>query len=188
MYQLQHMEKQTVSLPQELLNDTLVYLDLQEGGSGVLHLKENSGNFNWSLSNDKVFLKADLWEAQGTVQGSSLLLSFPNDSKVIFSKVSDPGPDLNAANEVIAENAFLGDWYGWLKIESEKSGFPNSWYDCCAKIEEIDGNQFLLVLWDEDGSMTDPLAEVTMRIRPDGGAVSQNGYFCYADIKEGEWS
>jgi len=84
------------------------------------------------------------------------------------------------------EEAFLGSWYGWWKIEDSQGEMPVTWYDCCAVFEAQEDGTVLMTLWDEDGSRTDPLSQV--RFKPEDDAmVSLSGYFAAMEIRGGQW-
>ena len=185
IYKLSCIEEKKTTLPISLTKDSEVFLEICEGGSGILHLRESNGSFRWSYSSGSITIMADGWEAKGNVEDRSLLLTFPSEAQALFTLSSDE--DLHESEQDLDAGSFPGNWYGWLKTDSESGLFPDSWFDCCAKVTAMGDNSFRIVLWDEDGSLQDPLGEITMILLPDGSAVSENGYFCYADISKDEW-
>ncbi len=188
VYELSRIEEQEMALPVSLTEENTVFLEICEGGTGVLHLRESKGNFRWSFSEGTVTIKAADWEATGTVDDGTLLLTFPSGANALFALSSDTdATEIDGSEIDLNDSGFPGNWYGWLKIDAEEGSFPKSWYDCCAKVTALEGNSFQIILWDEDGSLQDPLGEVTMNLQPDGNAVSENGYFCYANIMKNEW-
>ena len=86
----------------------------------------------------------------------------------------------------MGEEAFLGSWYGWWKIEDAKGKMPVTWYDCCAVFEAQEDGTILMTLWDEDGSREDPLSQVRFKSEKDA-RVSLSGYFAYMEIRGGDW-
>ena len=92
-----------------------------------------------------------------------------------------PGPDADAA--------LPRDWYGWWKIEESAGALPVTWYDCCAELCPLEGREglFRFLLWDEDGSRSEPMGEVLLEADGGGSLRSVSGYFLYQPVQEGEW-
>ena len=185
VYELSQIQEQRMTLPISLMEDDNICLEISEGGSGIVHLQDSDGFFRWTYSEGSITIKADSWEANGDINDKTMILTFPSGAQALFSLVTDQ--DTVEYRADVDDGGFSGNWYGWLKIETEDSTFPKSWYDCCAKVIAVEDKSIQIIIWDEDGSLQDPLGEITMNLQPDGSAVSENGYFCYADIAEDEW-
>ena len=90
---------------------------------------------------------------------------------------------------------WLGDYYGWWVINTVYEGDPNDeglWWDCCARIEADDYGNYIMTVWDEDGSVNEELGELYMAINIVDGDVasyiSLGGMFGGVGVEFDQWS
>ena len=173
-----------IMIPDSLVEDNLLTLRLDPGGSGVIEGTSMEGRILWRYEDGIVHLCAGSAILSGTVEGSKLILQSEDETRLHF--VREDESRTSEAQEPAGEEPFLGSWYGWWKIEDAKGEMPVTWYDCCAMFEAQEDGTILMTLWDEDGSREDPLSEVRFRSEKDA-MVSLSGYFAYMEIRGGEW-
>lgn len=87
-----------------------------------------------------------------------------------------------------------GDWYGWWAVwngHGMLAEYTDTFWDAYAHID-VSGDSGSVVLWDVDGSVTDPLAVVevsfTYGLNPCGTMVSEGGMFMDAPIDHANWN
>lgn len=88
-----------------------------------------------------------------------------------------------------------GEWYGWWMISSttgDVADMDGSWWDTCAIIDISDDYSGTILIWDEDGSMNDPIGEVDVTLSADGvgehGTLySESGYFMDHELEHADW-
>lgn len=109
-------------------------------------------------------------------------------------------PTLSVNGEYDTERTLRGywdrGWYGWWTVEEGVGAYSgwgdgSYWWDCCAEITWEGYNILSLILWDEDGSRQEPMAEVTLRLSPNEGrygvAYSAEGQIWEKSLRENEW-
>ena len=165
---------------------------LDPGGGGAVKRGDGEGTLSWSVAGDTLSVRIGSTVLKGSAEGSDLLLQ-AGDSAVVLrfslleSRASDAGENPDDSGR---ENAFAfpsSDWYGWWKIERSEGSMPVTWYDCCASFTAADEGTMLFRLWDEDGSRSEPLAEVLLEVTEEGNFRSVSGYFLFDTITFGEW-
>lgn len=88
-----------------------------------------------------------------------------------------------------------GEWYGWWMITSasgDAADMDGWWWDTCALIDIDDDYTGTVLIWDEDGSMDDPVGEVNVSLSEDGvgehGTLySEGGYFMDHELEHADW-
>ena len=188
---LEAAENGSVALPDGTVRDNRLTLRLDPDGSGSLSDEKPSsdgtdGRVHWRYQDGILRLETGSVVLTGSLEGRTLSLR-PEDGETVLRFVRSAGDPEEEPAPAAAGEAFLGDWYGWWKIEDSSGSMPVSWYDCCAVLEPGEEGTVVLTLWDEDGSRGEPLSEVSFSAEEDGSLVSLNGYFVFAEIHKGEW-
>lgn len=190
----------------ELLYPEGIRLDLYDDGSGLIVAAGTRGSVSWSLDGNDFVLNSDLLQSQGSLEDGRLSLKLAQ-SQVVLSFLKQGNSENTAEPEESAaaeageldsmEQWWDGGWYGWWRISNAQGEWlilDGLWYDCCASIGfEKDGTA-QLIIWDEDCSAQEPMAQVSLEVSGEnglgemGGAVSLDGYFWLDELSQGEWS
>ena len=86
-----------------------------------------------------------------------------------------------------------GDYYGWWVIDNVISGnseAEGNWWDCCMTLDIFSNGSGCIILWDEDYSKSDPLAEVFVSVSVNNGVariVSESGEFMGTPVGHADW-
>lgn len=168
------------------VREQCLILILREDGSGEISGRDLDGRIRWGLDGGSLVVDAGSIRLKGYAENGSLLLEESGSGATLRFEAETQTPDPVAPDVTETADAWLGDWYGWWKIESELGSMPRSWYDCCARIAEQEDGSLLLTLWDEDGTASEPIAELRM-IRRGETIEALGGYFLFAEVREGEW-
>ncbi len=173
-------------LSETQVQEKAIVLRLDENGGGEIHGGELAGIIHWGLEGGALVIDAGSIRLKGYAENGAVFLRESGSGAMLRfePETADQATDRSEIDRTA--ESFAGDWYGWWKIETEAGTMPRSWYDCCARIELLDDGCLKLVLWDEDGSAAEPLAEVRMAVRGDG-IEAMDGYFLFSAIREGEW-
>lgn len=181
---LNEADNSSFLIPDSLVEDNRLSLRLDPGGSGVIEGASAEGRILWRYEDGTVYLRAGSKALSGIVEGSELILQSEDETRLHF--VREDKRRTSEEQDSTMEESFLGNWYGWWKIEDSQGEMPVTWYDCCAVFEAQEDGTVLMTLWDEDGSRTDPLSQV--RFKPEDDAmVSLSGYFAAMEIRGGQW-
>ena len=184
LWTLSEADNSAVLLPDSLVENNRLSLRLDPGGSGVIEGASADGRILWRYEDGTVYLRAGSKALSGIVEGSELILQSEDETRLHF--VREDKSRTSEEQDSTMEESFLGNWYGWWKIEDSQGEMPVTWYDCCAVFEAQEDGTVLMTLWDEDGSRTDPLSQV--RFKPEDDAmVSLSGYFASMEIRGGQW-
>ncbi|MBQ9663953.1 MAG: hypothetical protein IJV40_12455 [Oscillospiraceae bacterium] len=186
LWRLDAVENGIVTVPDSTVEQNRLLLRLDPDGSGMLYGGETEGRITWRYEQGKVILQTGTALLTGYADENGIRLYAGNSDSVLHF-VPDTGEAASASTVQVSAEAFLGDWYGWWRIDQSTGTMPVSWYDCCAEFVPEEDGSVRMIFWDEDGSWTEALAEITFRVREDGTLVSQNGYFLYREVKEGDW-
>ena len=181
---LNEADNSSFLIPDSLVEDNRLSLRLDPGGSGVIEGASAEGRILWRYEDGTVYLRAGSKALSGIVEGSELILQSEDETRLHF--VREDKSRTSEEQDSTMEESFLGNWYGWWKIEDSQGEMPVTWYDCCAVFEAQEDGTVLMTLWDEDGSRTEPLSQV--RFKPEEDAmVSLSGYFASMEIRGGQW-
>ena len=184
LWTLNEADDSSILIPDSLVENNQLTLRLDPGGSGMIEGASSEGRILWRYEDGVVYLRAGSAVLSGTVEGSELILQSEDETRLHF--IREDGSRTAEKQVPVGEEAFLGNWYGWWKIEDAKGKMPVTWYDCCAVFEAQEDGTILMTLWDEDGSREDPLSQVRFKSEKDA-LVSLSGYFAYMEIRAGEW-
>lgn len=160
-----------------------VSLQLDSGGSGKLIVDGDEGILKWGVSDGKLHLNIAGIDYPAELSGDTVLLTLP-DSGLRLTLLREGVEAPAVAGEDLSP--WLGDWYGWWRVENAEGQLPDSWYDCFASVTEDDQGNLCLLLWDEETAKTKPLGSVVFRVE-DGAALSTDGWFWYTDVAPEEW-
>lgn len=88
-----------------------------------------------------------------------------------------------------APGRFTGSWYGWWSITDADGAYTslnNTWYDACAVFTAGTGrheNDVSVLLWDEIGSRTEPMADMILKVPQADKAVVKKGRLLSSSFK-----
>ena len=184
---LDRVESGNIALPDETVRENMLLLRLDPDGSGQLSGGMEEGRILWSYEQGTIRITAGNVMLSGSVDGDALLLNTA-DGDTVLRFVPDAGSVQSSEALSFSPASYLGDWYGWWKIEDSTGLMPVSWYDCCASFEQGEDGVVRFIFWDEDGSRTEPLSSINFRITEEGTLSSLNGYFDSMEIRRGDWS
>ena len=184
---LERAESEDIAIPDGIVQDNELLLRLDPNGSGLLSGTLEEGRILWRYEQGSVQITAGNRMLTGTVEGDAIVLE-TEDGNTILRFVPEAGNLHEDQKALPLAEPYLGDWYGWWKIEDSTGAMPVSWYDCCAAFEETEEGIVRFTFWDEDGSRTEPFSSVDFRISEDRTLSSLNGYFDSMEIRRGDWS
>ena len=158
---------------------------LDPGGGGKVTGSDSEGSLRWGISDDRITIFIGDTCLTGEVEGSSLILQ-PKGTELQLR--FDPEEETSEEEMSSPDSAVLSeDWYGWWKIDNSEKDMPVSWYDCCACFQVQADGTILFVIWDEDGSLEEPLGEILFEETDAHLLSSIHGYFLYQAVSEGDW-
>ena len=188
-YVLISVEDAGTLLPADQVRAMNLHLRLEPGGQGTAVRGEEEGSLSWNVVGDRLTVRLGTATMSGFLEGTDLVLQPLNSSEILRFAVEDSSAFGTQGHDDGDKAAvFKEDWYGWWKTEQVEGVMPVTWYDCCASFAQNDDGTVLLVIWDEDGSREDPLAEILFEYKDDGDLFSISGYFLYDAVEAGEWS
>ena len=158
------------------LGEDPAVLSLTADGRGSLRLGDRESSLSWTREGDSlsVSLGGEVYEA--ALENGQILLTLEPTLRLRFA------PEEQAA---APETVRTLDWYGWWSTENSQGLMPDSWRDCCARLEES-GFGPVLTVWDEDSSYEQPLGVLYLRWE-DGLAVPESGWLLSSRQVEGLW-
>ncbi len=183
VYILSSAEERGILISAEKVEELGTVLSLYENGRGTISDRDGSGRLRWRFEDDRIFLQVGSTHFTGNLDGQQIVLH-NTDSDTVFVFQSAMFPE---ETPVYEDRYFEGDWYGWWRIEESEGTMPETWYDCCARFSLNPNGTVQMLFWDENGSCSEPLAEVCFAVQEDGTLLSLRGYFLYAGIRAGEW-
>ena len=178
-------ESDSIVIPDQAVENNRISLRLDADGSGQISGDISNGRVRWSFDQGVLYLFAGSVKLSGYVKGEAILLR-TEDENTLLRFVPETGFESAVEGNTNTAGAYLGDWYGWWKIEDSTGSMPVTWYDCCASFEERSDGTVGLILWDEDGSRKEPISEITFKVSEGGALMSLNGYFAYMEICKGD--
>lgn len=180
----------------EILADGFV-IELKAGGICRVTGAGENGVGKWSLDGNVITIKDGGTTLTGTLEDG--VMAFENMMDMGFDIVfykQDDADDEELADEPINVDTdwWNREWYGWWmtsSCEGEYETWEDGWWDCCAEITMDENGQGHLLLWEEDYSRDEPLAEIDLVLTEDGGtmgtAVSKSGYFLDMNVSRGDY-
>lgn len=125
-------------------------------------------------------------------EGDCVTVHIDESTSILYRKSSD---DPTAAD---ATDYWNNSWYGYLLITygaGDFEGWDNGsyWWDCCAKTGILNDGMVHMILWDEEGSVSEPFSEAQFTIDQDGTPalagrlLSDNGYFYEETVLKEDW-
>ena len=164
-----------------------ILIRLDADGSGAIQSGEDQGRIRWGVQNGSLEIRADDLLMKGGLEANGFFVRFSDNSPALhFERSNGTFPEAEA--EAAAADSLPGEWYGWWRIQNSTGVMPDTWYDCCAAMQVTGKDELLVVLWDENGSRSEPLSEVRMQLQEDGRLLSLGGYFLYDTVEYGQWS
>ena len=159
-------------------------LTLNPDGRGTLSRAGEEGELSWTRTGDILNLSVGGTVYTAAVEGECLLLE-DGEGLVLRFEREETVPERPEPSPLSEQS-----WYGWWQIEASEGRLPETWYDCCAALEQ-DADGPVLLIWDEQSSREEPLARVWLELeeRADGrSARSLRGWFLLQELGEGTWS
>ncbi len=184
------LELRNRGVPMETPESTLM---LDRGGYARLELEGEGGAVHWSRTNGGLNLTVDGRTVPGIWEDGVLRLETDEGTSLLYVR-EDLAEDYRARLE--QERAELaawqapwsGDWSGWWRVDNSEGELGNTWYDLCARLTPKPDGSVYLLLWDEDQSTSEPMAEVILRPNGETAAVAEDGYFWLEPLAGAEWS
>lgn len=134
------------------------------------------------------------WEEQQEEEGTRPAAPVP-DAPVADAPAATEAPAAPAEADPSSLEYWAGDWYGWWVVSEVYEGDPDDvgqWWDCCASLEIDRYGNATMILWDEDGSRNDALAEIYMDVSIVDGDVAEfcstGGYFGGENVGYEQWN
>jgi len=164
-------------------------LTLENGGRGSFTLAGESGAVVWRRSGDTLTIlgkekRLTAREEEGLLtvtDGESMTLIFVREEQADARR-----EELRQRREALARQRelWLGDWYGWWRVENAEGSLEDTWYDLCARFALLEDGSLSLILWDEDQTAEKPMAKLRLALREDGNLTPVDGYFWFTDPGE----
>lgn len=187
-YVLKSVEEEGMLLPAEAVEEMDLHLQLEPGGRGSVLRGADEGSLSWSVEGELLTVRLGTTTLTGSLEECDLVLQPMNSSEVLHFAMEESATGVaQESDEGRKAFSFHEDWYGWWKIEQVEGEMPVTWYDCCAAFIHNDDGTLLLIIWDEDSSREDPLAEILLEDTDGGELASISGYFLYDSVEAGEW-
>ena len=162
---------------------------LDPRGTGLLNLSGMEGTILWSREGESLRVDFNGAVLTGSISGGVIRLSDGEGMELSFAK-EELADALRAEilqrreEETLRASIWLGDWYGWWRIEGSVGKLENTWYDLCARVQPQADGRLYLTLWDEDQSLTEPMGELMLRVDEGETAQAVDGYFWLAGPEE----
>ena len=176
-------EVRGLSLESEDLGDDPALLFLEPDGRGSISSSGREGALSWTRSGDAIDMEIGGRTYTASLRGDEIVLSLDDGVTLRFRREDAPDPE---PTPTVQERA----WYGWWRVESSRGKMPESWYDCCAALEQ-DRDGPVLLIWDEDSSRREPLSRIWLEPDTDRdlrNARSLRGWFLLQELGEGDWT
>lgn len=178
-------------------------LELLSGGKAVLSLAGENYNGRWTLSNGAFSLTTDGGTSRGTLSDGVCIINLLDAGLgYVFLRDGDSLPagwdglsNIDPAQTEL-QRLWNGGWYGWWAIENASGSWADldrQVYDCFAYFNLGDDRSGHLILWDEQMSADDPMADVEIVIvdqedeNPMGVASSTGGSFWLMQLEPDDW-
>ena len=177
-------------LPLAVPESRLVF---DRGGYGRLERGDEGGAIHWRREGDGMELTVDGEVLIGTWDNGVIRFETPEGLTMVFAR-EDLAADYLAAAErrratvAAQQSLWKGDWYGWWRIDKAEGALADTWYDLCARLTAQPDESMHLLLWDEDQSAEEPMAEARLFFNEDDSATAADGYFWLLPLQGAEWT
>ena len=170
------------------------WIEIESDTRGVVCIADQEYPFDWSFDGDVMNINEDAGVAY-TASVENGVITLDTGVVYFFEKVDSDAAAIED-EDLVAQDYWNGDWYGWWKIDSGYGSYSDMddgsyWYDCCATITVEEDGIGDIVLWDEDGSRDNPLAAVDICLgygTTDYGCLtSGSGMFSDCSIEAADW-
>ena len=164
-------------------------LDLEGFGHGSMELEGDRGSVSWKSRDGSLSLRGKNAAFSGSAEDGRLVVSDGDGLTLTFIRQEQLAAyrEENARREAALSESrenWLGDWYGWWRIENTAGSLEDTWYDLCARFALLEDGSLSLILWDEDQSAAKPMAKLRLALRTDGTLVPVDGYFWFMEPGE----
>lgn len=162
---------------------------LDRGGYARLELDGEGGTVSYTLEGEALRLYVDGAVLEGTLREGVIRLDTAEGLTLVYVQ-EDQAAAYREAHTAERERRealqqdWVGDWYGFWRIENAEGALENAWYDCCARIRALPEGGLYLLLWDEDSSALRPLAKLRLSVEEDAAARSTDGWFWFASGRD----
>ncbi len=182
------------------------YLELEGDGEATLYIHNTEHELSWKREGEVLYFSeaGDAFEgrlSEGVIVmdylGWGMVLTFAKEGATVPATTLGAENDPAAWADTVAkmQEFWNGDWYGWWYISEGMGDYADStgsWWDCAAAIEIGSDARGTIVVWDEEHSKTEPLAESVLRIHEEGGgamgiAMSGQGSVMGGPVYAGDW-
>ena len=176
----------------------------EDGLSGTLYMGEDQDTFRIDLGkkildfaemdmafedlgNGEIRVSADSSEEPFLMYLAKDITPYQDQKSTLFDGMSTDESD--------QQKWWNGSWYGWWMVEDATGAYTEligSWWDCAAVIEVDEDLQGAMVIYDEYGSLTDPISDAEVSVAMTGTSehgtmLSQGGYFMDQDLQDADW-
>ncbi len=172
-------------------------IELKAGGICRMTGGGENGVGQWSLEGNVITLRDGKTTLVGTLEDGVMMFENMMDlgfDIVFYKQGADEDEDIPVEPVNADTDWWNGEWYGWWmtsSCEGEYESWEGAWWDCCAEITMDENGQGHLLLWEEDYSKDEPLAEIDLVLSEDGGtmgtAIAKSGYFMDLNVSYGEY-
>lgn len=176
------------------------YLKLKGDGEAVLHLHNSEHVLSWKRDGEMLRFEEAGDAFNGRLSDGVIVMDYLGWGMVLtFAEEGANIPTTALAEDPVdiaqIQAFWNGEWYGWWYITDGTGDYAEStgsWWDCAAVIEIGDDARGSIVIWDEEHSKAEPLAESVLRIHEEGGgpmgiAMSGQGSFMGQPVYAGDW-
>lgn len=176
----------------------------EDGVSGTIYMGEDQDSFRIDpgakklvftememgfedLGNGEIRISDNSEEDPFVMYLAKDITPYQDQQSLLFGNLATEVPEI--------ESWWNGSWYGWWMVEDASGAYTDiigNWWDCCAVIELNEDGEGTMVIFDEDGSLTDPISEAevslgTMGSTDYGTLYSDGGYFMDQELEYADW-
>ena len=170
------------------------WLEIKDDGNVTLMLMDDEIRGTYTVSGETISCDLEGITASGAWDGTQVTLKVNEDGVEMIMNFSKSGAAAQPGGTTASgDDWWAGDWYGWWIVsdgDGEYADLVDTYWDACASIE-VDGEEASIILWDEDSSKSEPMAQVELEYTDgfgDHGAwVSTSGSFMDSEVDYYDW-
>ena len=151
-------------------------ITLGKHGRGSFSHEGVSGEISWFSGGEYLEIKIGDKSYEGSIKNGVIELGITDELHVFFDWDQLPQNEQENSSQ---------SFYGIFSISDSQGSMPETWTDCCARIDFVN-SQPELRIFDEDGSFENPMAQAYLDVK-DGVFYTLGGSFWYDELKEGQW-
>ncbi|MCR4805579.1 MAG: hypothetical protein K5981_07985 [Clostridia bacterium] len=167
--------------------------------ASIMFNGEDIGTYEWSLLGDWGSLDGDdAPDVSWSIKDSVIEVNYagPEGEYYVFTCPKEGGESFSGSSGGFIPEFWDREWYGWWVMGNATGDYEEingNYWDVCGAIymDSESDNAGYVYLWDETGSIDDPVANVDVQFVPGtseiGKLVSTGGWFFTNEIERGEW-